>query len=95
MCRVVQPRYTGTKGEHDGKVLWHLTMSLDGFAAGPGHSMDWLAGDTGTPGIEEEAAANLGAVLGGRRGYDAAAARFPGQVSRLPYGDLRSGRCSC
>jgi hypothetical protein len=23
-----------------GKVLWHFTMSLDGFVAGPNHEMD-------------------------------------------------------
>lgn len=28
----------------DGKVLWHFTMSLDGFVAGPNHEMDWMAG---------------------------------------------------
>src|SRR5688500_15980169 len=25
-----------------GKVLWHFTMSLDGFVAGPDHAMDWM-----------------------------------------------------
>jgi len=25
-----------------GKVLWHVTMSLDGFIAGPNDSMDWV-----------------------------------------------------
>jgi hypothetical protein len=27
-----------------GKVLWHFTMSLDGFVAGPNHDMSWLTG---------------------------------------------------
>jgi hypothetical protein len=27
-----------------GKVLWHFTMSLDGFVAGPNRSMDWMDG---------------------------------------------------
>jgi hypothetical protein len=27
-----------------GKVLWHFTMSLDGFVAGPNHAMDWMTG---------------------------------------------------
>ncbi len=27
-----------------GKVLWHFTMSLDGFVAGPKHEMDWMSG---------------------------------------------------
>jgi hypothetical protein len=37
----------------EGKVLWHFTMSLDGFVAGPNHEMDWMAGtnrpDAGQP----------------------------------------------
>ncbi len=24
-----------------GKVLWHVTMSMDAFAAGPNDAMDW------------------------------------------------------
>jgi hypothetical protein len=27
-----------------GKVLWHFTMSLDGFVAEPNHGMDWMTG---------------------------------------------------
>ena len=26
------------------KMLWHFTMSLDGFVAGPEHDMHWLTG---------------------------------------------------
>jgi hypothetical protein len=26
-----------------GKVLWHVTMLLDGFIAGPGDSMEWAS----------------------------------------------------
>lgn len=74
-----------------GKVLWHLTMSLDGFAAGPGHSMDWLAGLQGTPGVAEESVARVGAILAGRRGYDALAAQNPGQAGRRPYGGAWRG----
>ena len=29
-----------------GKVLWNFTMSVDGFVAGPEHSMDWMTGFT-------------------------------------------------
>ncbi|MGM1030680.1 MAG: dihydrofolate reductase family protein [Actinomycetota bacterium] len=53
-----------------GKVLWHFTMSLDGFVAGPGHAMDWMTGFTGRDGIVEEYTATTGAVLGGRDGWD-------------------------
>ena len=54
-----------------GKVLWHFTMSLDGFVAGPNHELDWLSGTTSRPGLEDEYEATTGAVLGGRGGWDA------------------------
>jgi len=54
-----------------GKVLWHFTMSLDGFVAGPNHSMDWMTGFSFTrPGLVEEYTETTGAVLGGRDGFD-------------------------
>lgn len=68
-----------------GKVLWHFTMSLDGFVAGPGHSMDWMAGSTHRPGLIDEYVESTGAILGGRDGWDA----FP-DVSAT-YGGLWSG----
>ena len=37
-----------------GKVLWHFTMSLDGFVAGPNHEMDWMTGISSRPGLVEE-----------------------------------------
>jgi dihydrofolate reductase len=46
-------------------------MSLDGFVAGPGHTMDWMTGFSFRPGLVEEYAATTGAVLGGRDGWDA------------------------
>ncbi|MEU7873955.1 dihydrofolate reductase family protein [Dactylosporangium sp. NPDC049140] len=55
------------------KVLWHFTMSLDGFVAGPGHAMDWMdRGMSFRPGLVEEYVETTGAVLGGRSGWDAA-----------------------
>jgi dihydrofolate reductase len=53
-----------------GKVLWHFTMSLDGFVAGPNHEMDWLTGTSSRPGLVEEYVQTTGAVLGGRAGWD-------------------------
>jgi dihydrofolate reductase len=53
-----------------GKVLWHFTMSLDGFVAGPGHEMDWMTGFTFRPGLAGEYVTTTGAVLGGRDGWD-------------------------
>ncbi|MET8964663.1 dihydrofolate reductase family protein [Streptomyces sp. NPDC004074] len=53
------------------KVLWHFTMSLDGFVAGPNHAMDWMTGFSARPGLIEEYTGTTGAVLGGRNGWDA------------------------
>ena len=55
----------------DGKVLWHLTMSLDGFVAGPNHEMDWMTGFTWRPGLINEYVETTGAVLSGRNYHDA------------------------
>lgn len=55
-----------------GKVLWHFSMSLDGFVSGPDNSMGWLEHTTASrPGIEEEYMSTTGAILGGRSGWDA------------------------
>lgn len=54
-----------------GKVLWHFSMSLDGYVAGPQHSMDWLAGTVDRAGLEDEYISTTGAILGGRDGHDA------------------------
>ena len=54
-----------------GKVLWHFTMSLEGFVAGPNHATDWMTGISMRPGLAEEYAETTGAVLGGRDGFDA------------------------
>ncbi|WP_232327217.1 dihydrofolate reductase family protein [Herbidospora yilanensis] len=65
------------------KVLWHFTMSLDGFVAGPNHSMDWMEGLPPRPDLVREYVEALGAVLGGRAGWDAAI------DEARPYGDWR------
>ena len=64
-----------------GKVLWHFSMTLDGFIAGPEHSFDWMTGFTGRPGIEEEYVQTTGAVLCGRDAFDSA------MGDSRPYGD--------
>lgn len=55
-----------------GKVLLHFAISLDGFVAGPGHSMDFLARTTNRPGLVQEYVETTGAVLAGRDGFDRA-----------------------
>ena len=68
-----------------GKVLWHFTMSLDGFVAGPNHEMGWMTGITFRPGLVDEYVETTGAVLGGRDGWDAAVDKSP------PYGGAWQG----
>ncbi len=72
--------------ESTGKVLWHFVMSLDGFIAGPGQdALGWMDGVAFRPGVSEEYAGRIGAVLGGRRGWDA----YPNSSS--PYGGAMGG----
>ncbi|NEA36777.1 dihydrofolate reductase family protein [Streptomyces sp. SID13031] len=53
------------------KVLYHVTMSLDGFIAGPEHSMSWMAqGDSGPQDEGMAVAKTSGAALAGRNGYE-------------------------
>ncbi len=48
----------------------HVTMSVDGFIAGPGDAMEW-AFDYGRPGpVADEMTKETGAILAGCRGYD-------------------------
>ena len=57
-----------------GKVVVNRCMSLDGFIAGPGHSMDWGGGrplaDFVAPDDIAEIAAATGAMLVGRRTWE-------------------------
>jgi hypothetical protein len=64
----------------DGKVIWHVTMSLDGFVAAPDHDMDWMSlswlptrAEMPEPAVQ--VLASLGAILGGRGWYEARARR--------------------
>ena len=74
--------------KRSGRVLWHLTMSLDAFIAGPNHEMDWLAGLDFTPGLVQTYVEGTGAILAGRRGFDAGIGTDP---AAAPYGGAWSG----
>jgi dihydrofolate reductase len=60
-----------------GKVVVNRSMSLDGFIAGPGHSMDWggerALADFVAPDDVAEIAAATGAMLIGRRTWEVGA----------------------
>jgi dihydrofolate reductase len=74
-----------------GKVLWHFTMSLDGFVAGPNHEMDWITGSARfvsfRPGLVEEYVETTGAILVGRQWYDL----LQTQENWAPYGGAWDG----
>lgn len=57
-------------GGKPGIVVWSVTMSLDGFIAGPGDAMDWVFKYQGPNPEVEELIRTTGAVLAGRRSYD-------------------------
>jgi dihydrofolate reductase len=67
-----------------GKVHWAFMMSLDGFVAGPGHTMDFMERTTTREGLLQEYIEATGAVLAGRDGYDSA-------VGVHPYGGAWQG----
>jgi dihydrofolate reductase len=72
------------------KVIWHVTMSLDGFIAGRDDSMDWVVAqwtdggqntrdiDVQRSAVADEVLESAGAILGGRRWYDVAVRKFDG-----------------
>jgi dihydrofolate reductase len=69
-------------GASMGKAVWHVTMSLDGFIAGPNDAMDWVFGyvpldSAETRAMLEEAIRTTGSLLSGRRSYNVG--RKPGQ----------------
>lgn len=82
-------------------VIWHITMSLDGFIAGRDDSMDWAVREWSDEGantrdievdrspIAEEVMGSAGAILGGRRWYEAAERLYDG-VAGI-YGGQWSG----
>ncbi len=56
----------------------HNTMSLDGFIAGPGDSIDWSFSYGAATALADETMRRIGAVLAGRRWYDLATERGNG-----------------
>jgi dihydrofolate reductase len=71
------------------KVLWHVTMSLDGFMALPDNSTEWMFAFGGAGPMGREVIARTGAILAGRRGYDLGTRA--GSGPRAIYGGAWSG----
>jgi dihydrofolate reductase len=76
-------------------VRMHVTMSLDGFIAGPRHEMDWVfstAGPDRQPAPEaKETMLATGAILCGRHGYDVGHQPDQHSSARKPYGGAWEG----
>lgn len=72
-----------------GKVVVNRSMSLDGFIAGPGDSMDWGGGrafaDFLAPDDFAEIAAATGAMLVGRRTWEVGARMAAEEPDRTDY----------
>jgi dihydrofolate reductase len=62
------------------KLIWHITMSVDGYIAGPGDTMDWAFGHGPAGPLATEIPESAGAILGGRRWHDAAMAHLNGRA---------------
>ncbi|GAA2354813.1 deaminase [Catellatospora methionotrophica] len=73
-----------------GKVLWHITMSLDGFVTGPGGDMSWMAGYEGPNPAVDEVMSRIGAVLIGHRTYFGPDGQGPSDEGRV-YGGAWTG----
>ena len=61
------------------EVLWHVTMSLDGYIAGRGDAIDWMGSYELESPVGAEVIARTGAILAGRRWHDLAVERWGGR----------------
>jgi dihydrofolate reductase len=62
------------------KVIWHVTMSLDGFIAGTDHAMQWAFDFGDSSPMADDVMGTTGAILAGRRWYDVATERYDGRA---------------
>lgn len=65
-------------------------MSLDGYIAGPGDSLDWMKGYADPNPEVEQLVASIGAILAGRRSYDAGL-KSKDPAFQKPYGGAWNG----
>jgi dihydrofolate reductase len=76
-------------GAERGKVVVNRSMSLDGYIAGPGHTMDWGGGrslaDFVAPEDIAEIAAATGAMLIGRRTWEVGSKMDAEEPGRVDY----------
>jgi dihydrofolate reductase len=53
-------------------VIWHTTMSLDGYVAGPNDEIDWAIGHGSSGELAQKTEEATGAIMAGRRWYEVA-----------------------
>ncbi|MGH9262191.1 MAG: dihydrofolate reductase family protein [Acidimicrobiales bacterium] len=80
----------GARGMSAGIVLWQVTMSLDGFIAGPDDAMDWVFEYPEPNPAVDEVIGTTGAILAGRRTYDVGR-RDVGKPSGQAFGGAWTG----
>ncbi len=60
-----------------GRLIYSMSVSLDGFAAGPGGSLDWVQVDDELHEVFNEEARAMSGFLYGRRMYELMADYWP------------------
>jgi dihydrofolate reductase len=61
------------------RVVWHITMSVDGYIAAPGDEMDWMGDYELESPVGAQVIGDTGAILAGRRWHDLAIERWDGR----------------
>ncbi len=91
----VGPSPGGCKTLPMARILWHNTMSVDGFVALPGDEMSWMAPFVGPNETVQKVLPLIGAILMGGRTYRGVlaseAARPYGGAIQVPYLVLTRG----
>ncbi|MEV4377391.1 dihydrofolate reductase family protein [Streptosporangium sp. NPDC049644] len=75
-----------------GRLQYQCTMSLDGFIAGPGGDMSWLAEHLGPNPMVEEIMGRTGALLVGNRTFGGDDPHRGGEKQGEPYGGGWTGQ---
>ena len=79
------------RDQRTGSVLWHVTMSLDGFIAGPHDAMEWVFDYTEPSDAVDEVIRTTGALLIGRRSYYVGRREEQIAAASEPYGGAWTG----
>jgi dihydrofolate reductase len=75
------------------KLIWHTTLSLDGFIAGPDDAMEWVFEQSwpSPDPVFDEIIATTGALLVGRNSYDVGFKEGQVEEATEPFGGAWSG----